>query len=70
TEAGPRCEVELAVRVTNQRGVETSPGTAVVLLPSREHGPVTLPEPPATDIPGMLDHEIDRLADPGLAVVG
>lgn len=43
---GDRCVVELAVRGTNQRGVETCLGTASVLLPSRDHGPVVLPEPP------------------------
>ena len=63
TEAGIRNEVHLAIRVTNQRGVETSPGTAVVVLPSREHGEALLPEPPASDIDGLLAHEIARLAD-------
>ncbi len=35
------------MRGTNQRDVVTCPGTATVALPSREHGPVVLPEPPA-----------------------
>jgi len=35
--------VDIALRATNQRGVETAPGTAVVALPSREHGPVLIP---------------------------
>jgi acyl dehydratase len=61
TPGGERCEVDLDIRVTNQRGVVTSPGSAVVLLPSREHGPVELPTPPAGSIEGLLDHEIDRL---------
>jgi acyl dehydratase len=39
--------VELALRATNQKGELTAPGSAVVLLPSREHGPVVLPEAPA-----------------------
>jgi acyl dehydratase len=30
----------------NQRGEITTPGHASILLPSREHGPVVLPEPP------------------------
>ena len=38
--------VEIAMRGTNQRQVVTCPGTAVVALPSRAHGPVVLPEPP------------------------
>lgn len=62
TEAGVRSEVHLEIRVTNQRGVVTSPGTAVVLLPSREHGEVVLPRPPAADIDGLLAHEIASLA--------
>ena len=36
-------------------------GTAVVLLPSREHGDVVLPNPPAAGLQEMLDYEIDRL---------
>jgi hypothetical protein len=34
------------MRGTNQRGEVTCPGTAVVALPSREHGAVVLPAPP------------------------
>ncbi|HNI35290.1 MAG TPA: MaoC family dehydratase N-terminal domain-containing protein [Microthrixaceae bacterium] len=60
---GVRCEVHLDIRVTNQRGTVTSPGTAVVLLPSREHGSVMLPKPPAGSIAGMLAYEIERLRD-------
>ena len=47
-----RSEVHLEIRCTNQRGDVTSPGTAVVLLPSREHGAVALPEPPVDSIDG------------------
>jgi len=54
-------EVHLELRVTNQRGVVTTPGRAVVLLPSREHGEVVLPTPPADSIESMLEWEIDRL---------
>jgi acyl dehydratase len=42
-----RTVVDIEMRGTNQRGVVTCPGTAIVALPSREHGPVVLPEPPA-----------------------
>ena len=35
------------MRGTNQRDTVTCPGKATVALPSREHGPVALPEPPA-----------------------
>jgi hypothetical protein len=38
--------VEIVMRGTNQRQVVTCPGSAVVALPSRAHGPVVLPEPP------------------------
>lgn len=41
-----RCYVDLDMRATNQRGTITAPGNATVLLPSREHGPVVLPEAP------------------------
>jgi hypothetical protein len=39
--------VTLALTATNQRGEVTAPGTAVVILPSRQNGPVVLPTPPA-----------------------
>ncbi len=61
TAHGVRSEVHLEIRCTNQRGVVTSPGKAVVLLPSREHGEVVLPSPPVDSLDGMLTHEIDRL---------
>ena len=61
TADGVRGEVHLAIRVTNQRGVVTTPGTAVVLLPSRQRGDVVLPQPPADSIDAMLAHEIERL---------
>ena len=41
-----RCYVDIDFRATNQRATVTAPGTATVMLPSREHGPVLLPEPP------------------------
>lgn len=59
--SGVRSEVHIAMRCTNQRGTVTSPAKAVVLLPSREHGPVELPEPPVRSIQDMLDYEIERL---------
>jgi acyl dehydratase len=42
-----RCVVDVEMRGTNQRGVVTCPAKATVALPSRDHGPVVLPEPPA-----------------------
>ncbi len=43
---GDRPAVDLEVWGENQRGARTTPGHATVLLPSREHGPVRLPDPP------------------------
>jgi hypothetical protein len=40
------CLVDIEMRGTNQRDEVTCPGTAVVALPSREHGAVVLPAPP------------------------
>jgi acyl dehydratase len=58
---GIRSAVHLEIHCTNQRGVVTSPGKAVVLLPSREHGVVELPKPPVATTAEMLDFEIERL---------
>jgi len=54
---GDRPAVDLDLVAENQRGEVTTPGHATILLPSREHGPVRLPEPPggATDLQGALD---------------
>jgi acyl dehydratase len=41
-----RPAVDLDIWGENQRGDTTTPGHATILLPSREHGPVRLPEPP------------------------
>ena len=43
---GGRPAVDLELHARNQRDEITAPATATVLLPSREHGPVRLPEPP------------------------
>ncbi|MEZ5134630.1 MAG: hypothetical protein R2699_06120 [Acidimicrobiales bacterium] len=54
--------MELAA--VNQRGVTTTPGHATILLPSREHGPVRLPDPPggATTCAEALDALVERFA--------
>lgn len=59
----PAVDVELWCR--NQRDEITAPGTATILLPSRQHGPVRLPDPPdnATDLSGALEaiaHRFER----------
>lgn len=56
-----RNEIHLKVWCENQRGEVSTPGTAVVLLPSRGAA-VTLPAPPAPDLDGMLAHELARLS--------
>jgi acyl dehydratase len=55
--AGDRPAVDLELTAVNQRGEVTTPGHATILLPSHEHGPVRLPDPPggATDLQGALD---------------
>ncbi len=51
---GDRPAVDLELQATNQRGVVTTPGSATILLPSRDHGPVRLPDPPGTDLESSL----------------
>ena len=41
---GPHYVVDIEMASTNQRGEDTAPGTATVILPSRADGPVVLPE--------------------------
>ncbi len=59
-----RHEVHLDVWVENQWGTITTPGSAVVLLPTRE-APVTLPTPAREDPDEMVRYEIERLAAQG-----
>ena len=58
-----RPAVDLDIACTNQRGEVTTPGHATVLLPSREHGAVRLPEPPAADLQGALEEIAARWED-------
>jgi acyl dehydratase len=53
---GDRPAVDLQVWARNQRDEVTTPGHATILLPSRVHGPVVLPDPPggASDLDGAL----------------
>jgi hypothetical protein len=52
--------VDLDLVCTNQRGETTTPGTATVILPSCDHGPVTLPEPPADSLEGLVQSELKK----------
>jgi acyl dehydratase len=62
---GGRPAVDVALTATNQRGEVTTPGHATILLPSREHGAVRLPDPPggATDLQSALDTMATEFAD-------
>jgi len=44
-----RCYVDLMVKTTNQRDTVTTVCEATAILPSREHGPVILPDPPLAE---------------------
>jgi hypothetical protein len=59
---GDRPAVDLDLECVNQRGEVTTPGHATVLLPSRELGPVRLPDPPgdAVDLQRALEAISDR----------
>jgi acyl dehydratase len=61
---GDRPAVDLDIWGENQRGETTTPGHATILLPSREHGPVRLPDPPggASTCAGLLDALVARFA--------
>jgi acyl dehydratase len=52
-----RPAVDVELEAVNQRGESTTPGHATMLLPSREHGAVRLPDPPggARDLQRALD---------------
>jgi acyl dehydratase len=60
-----RPTVDLEVWGENQRGETTCPGHATILLPSREHGPVKLPDAPgnATTCAEALTALVDRFAE-------
>jgi acyl dehydratase len=62
---GDRPAVDLELQAVNQRGELTTPGHATVLLPSREHGPVRLPDPPggSRDLQQALDEIARGFAD-------
>jgi hypothetical protein len=60
--ADGRPAVDVELTATNQRGELTTPGSATILLPSRERGPVRLPDPPggARDLTQALAAISDR----------
>ena len=56
--------VDVTMEAMSQRGETTTLGHATILLPSREHGAVQLPQPPgrATDLTGALSAIADGFA--------
>jgi len=62
---GGRPAVDVDVWGESQRGEITAPGHATVLLPSREHGAVRLPDPPgnATNLEGALAAIAERFEE-------
>lgn len=56
-----RNEVHLDIHCENQRGVVTSPGKAVVLLPTRD-APVVIPEAPADSLERLIEADVARYA--------
>ena len=60
---GDRPAVDVELAATNQRGEVTTPGHATILLPSREHGAVRLPDPPGHDLTSALDGIAGQFAD-------
>ncbi|HEV3227241.1 MAG TPA: hypothetical protein VGZ52_10410 [Acidimicrobiales bacterium] len=63
---GDRPAVDVELRAVNQRGELTTPGSATILLASRERGPARLPDPPgeATDLQSLLGAISDRFEPP------
>jgi len=61
---GDRPAVDLELTCRNQRGAVSAPATATILLPSRKHGPVRLPQPPdgASTLPDALEANSKRFA--------
>jgi hypothetical protein len=55
-----RNEVHLDIWVENQHGTVVSPGSAVVLLPTRDK-PVELPKPAKENIDEMYAYEVEQL---------
>ena len=55
-----RFEVHLDVWCVNRAGEKSSLGNAVILLPSKEHGAVLLPEPPADNLTDLIQFEVAK----------
>jgi hypothetical protein len=59
----PAVRVDTYGQITsNQRGTLTTAGTATILLPSREHGPVRLPDPPGAGLASGMQALVERFA--------
>lgn len=55
-----RFEVHLDVWCVNRAGEKSSLGNAVILLPSKEHGEVLLPQPPADNLTDLIQFEVAK----------
>jgi acyl dehydratase len=62
---GDRPAIDVDLTAENQRGETTTPGHATILLPSRDHGAVRLPDPPggARDLQSALEAIAEGFAD-------
>ncbi|MES2986339.1 MAG: MaoC family dehydratase N-terminal domain-containing protein [Pseudomonadota bacterium] len=57
-----RGEVHVTLHIKNQHGSVVTPGSAVILLPTRD-APVELPRPAEEDVDRMYAHEVARYAN-------
>ena len=55
--------VHINLTATNRAEEVSSSGHAVVLLPSREGGPIDLPAPPAPDLSSLIAHQVAEYRD-------
>ncbi len=64
--AGNRPAIDVELTAVNQRGEVTTPGGATMLLPSRVHGAVRLPDPPERGrrSPGGLARDLEGVLAP------
>jgi len=55
-----RYQVHLDLLCVNRAGENSTLGSAVILLPSREGGEVLLPEPPADNLTDLIQHQVEK----------
>ena len=52
--------MHLDLLCVNRAGENSTLGSAVILLPSREGGEVLLPEPPADNLTDLIQHQVEK----------